>query len=171
MTAETSATIAELPAAAPVAPNRAAGQQQSPLLANRVRQLDVANNSWSAVVPAGTPVDALTGEKLWSNVADKFHEGDQIHVRTDDGAYYSRLFVRAASRTWVKLAVLELHMFSGGAEHPARTREHAVKYLGAHLKWCAIRLADGSVISPAPGFESEKAARQWLDGHEMALQS
>jgi hypothetical protein len=103
---------------------------------------------------AGTPFEAFrSNPATWAHIAGKLSDGDIIHVRTRDCAYYARLYVLTVHKQAAKVHVLEY------LECPRAVitgpNEYIVEWGGRH-KWRVMRTSDRAVMEH--GFASEAEA-------------
>jgi hypothetical protein len=124
----------------------------------RSSETDYAN-LFGAVTPTGTPMADVQVSDFWAPHAWKMHVGDQIEIHTDDASYFARLLVRHVSGSGTNkraiVSLLEAHEF-GEVRYVPTYATHKVEHRGPHLKFCVVRLSDGSVISQ--GHDNEGAA-------------
>jgi len=123
-------------------------------------------NHFAAVTPQGTPFEHVLEPEFWAHCAYKLRAGDEITVHTDDMTYLGRLYVRAVSapardrpNNRATVGKLEFHEF-GAAPKDLRGKNHEVRFMGPHLKWCVGSLTDARILKDGCG-TSEEAA-QWM---------
>ena len=123
-------------------------------------------NHFAAVTPQGTPFEHVLEPEFWAHCAYKLRPCDLITVHTDDMTYLGRLYVRSVSapardrpNNRATVAKLEYHEF-GAAPKDLRGKNHEVRFIGPHLKWCVVSLTDERVLKDGCG-TSEEAA-QWM---------
>ena len=104
-------------------------------------------------VRAGVPFSAVRDNPAtWAHIASRLADGDIIHVRTKDSAYYARLYVLTVHKQAAKVHVLEYTQFP----KPAITgpNEYVVEWGGRH-KWRILRTSDRTVMEFGFGSEAE----------------
>lgn len=123
-------------------------------------------NGFAAVLPLGTPFDAVKDPAYWAHVAYKLRPGDEITVHSDDMSFFGRLYVRDVSAPGLQklnnravVAVLS-HVEFDAIARDARTKTHEVVYLGPHMQWCVRALKDHRVVKERCGTADEAAA--WM---------
>ncbi len=84
-------------------------EKVTPLLRSAVAFHESRNNTWSAVVPAGTTKERLLQSGLWSVVSDTFHAFDRINVIWADRSGYAELLVVDAGRGFCNVILLNYH--------------------------------------------------------------
>lgn len=129
-------------------------------------------NGFAAVTPAGTPFDHVLAPEFWAHTAHKLHAGDEIAVHTDDGRYFGRVYVRHVSAPGAQrlnnraiVAKLDYHEFDE-LKASAADKDYDVRWMGPHMKWCVVALADQRVLKEGCGTQDE--ARLWLRGRNAA---
>lgn len=81
----------------------------TPLTRSAVSFHESRNNTWSAVVPAGTTKERLLQSGLWSVVSDNFHAYDRVNVIWADRSGYADLLVIDAGRGFCSVILLSYH--------------------------------------------------------------
>lgn len=115
-----------------------------------------------------TQADLLKAD-FWANISMRLRPWDIIHVRPDNGSWYSQLIVRDAGRLWAKVAPI-LHIEFTDAKAPVESAEldgHEIKFRGPHLRWSVIRSSDHAVVKESLGSKVEAFA--WLAEHLKTL--
>lgn len=107
------------------------------------------------------PEDFLQPE-FYAHVAKNFTQFDEIVIRTDDGMYWGEFLVLGCDLQWAKVEKLREVNLQPVNERPMDDR-FIVKWKGPHLKWCAIRTQDSSIIHE--GEQNRAAAMGWLEGY------
>jgi hypothetical protein len=125
-------------------------------------------NEWSVVAEAGTTFEQIKDDPAyWAHVANKLRAADIIHVRSDDSAYYARLYVRSVEKMAANVIVLEFHDFSNLVEMPASIdAEYRVEWAGPHHKFRVVRLKDNMAVQT--GFLTKEAAILAMVGQSKA---
>lgn len=90
-------------------PSTETAEKITPLLRSAVAFHESRNNTWSAVVPAGTTKERLLQSGLWSVVSDTFHAFDRINVIWADRSGYAELLVVDAGRGFCNVILLNYH--------------------------------------------------------------
>lgn len=80
-----------------------------PLTRSAIAFHESRNNTWSAVVPAGTTKERLLQSGLWSVVSDQFHGFDRINCIWADRSGYAELLVVDAGRGFCNVILLNYH--------------------------------------------------------------
>lgn len=138
-------------------------QSKAKLLPARFKAAAQVSNDWSAVVEAGTSFDQVKDDPaFWSHVQRFVRVGDIVHVRADDGAFYARLYVRAAGAVGVTVESLEHHDFSKLAAVADTGDEYKVEWAGPHHKFRIMRIADDVVMQS--GFNDKVTALAAMTG-------
>ena len=107
-----------------------------------------------ATIRAGVPFSAVKDDPAtWAHLASKLTDGDIIHIRTKDCAYYARLYVTRVHKQAAKTRVLEYHDF-GDTNATIGPSEYMVEWAGAH-KWRVVRSTDRTVIEYGFGTRTE----------------
>lgn len=106
-----------------------------------------------ATIRAGVPFSAIKDNPAaWTHTASRLADGDIIHVRTRDSAYYARLYVTNVHKQAAKVQVLEYVEFAKpSVEAP---KEYFVEWAGRH-KWRVVRSSDRTVMEHGFGSEAE----------------
>ncbi|MHC8382655.1 hypothetical protein [Pseudomonas sp. LB3P14] len=123
----------------------------TPLTRSAVAFHESRNNTWSAVVPAGTTKERLLQSGLWSVVSDTFHSFDRINVIWADRSGYAELLVVDCGRGFCNVILLNYHQL------PALlVSEHGLPpgfdiYFDGPINngeggYCCKRIADGVLI-------------------------
>lgn len=81
----------------------------TPLTRSAVAFHESRNNTWSAVVPAGTTKERLLQSGLWSVVSDTFHAYDRINCIWADRSGYAELLVIDCGRGFCNVILLNYH--------------------------------------------------------------
>jgi hypothetical protein len=109
---------------------------------------------YAVKIRAGVAFDAIKDNPAtWAHIAGKLADGDIIHVRTEDRAYYARLIVLTVQKQAAKVHVLEYHELPKGAV----PKEYIVAFGGRH-KWRVLRAADKVVMEHGFATQEEAAA-------------
>jgi hypothetical protein len=87
----------------------APAEKITPLYRSAVTFHESRNNTWSAVVPAGTTKERLLQSGLWSVVSDTFHAFDRINVIWADRSGYAELLVVDCGRGFCNVILLNYH--------------------------------------------------------------
>lgn len=158
-------------------PDAAAGQAtkvaqlktRSPKLNNSAFALsEHAFNQYSAKPEAGVSMEDILEPSYWAHVAVKLKPLDIIHVNAMDGSYYALLQVRSASRIEAVCEVLMHREFKPLTRlAQSEGKEYFARFSSPAAGWQVLRASDKQVIKE--GFDNERAALQWLDGHLKAL--
>lgn len=123
-------------------------------------------NTYCITVEPGTPVDALQDPAFWSHVSKMLRPGDEIKVRTDDGAYAALLFVKDVAHQSA-LVVPLWHIDLSKVEELQAADEYEVEWAGPHHKFRVIRKSDRTVIQA--GFDNKQAAIAHMAGHIRSM--
>lgn len=134
-----------------------------PLNPSAVTFLEARNNTWSAVVDAGTTQERLLNSGLWSVAGERFRQFDIVHVIEASRAYYAQLLVVASGRGYCHMAILnwlplEQTLTADGGQLPPGFK---IEYRGpdTEARYCALRLADSvTIVSGMPSREECLAA-------------
>lgn len=119
-------------------------------------------NTHCIVVEAGVPFEALSDPAYWSHIANRLLPGDEIKVRTDDGAYAATLYVKDVAHQAARVVPVWHLSLAEVAELPANA-DYEVEWAGPHHKFRIIRKKDKVVIQS--GFENKPAALAAMAGH------
>jgi hypothetical protein len=112
-------------------------------------------NTHCIVVEQGVPFEAMSDPAYWSHIASRLRPGDEIKVRTDDGAYAATLLVKDVAHQAVRVVPVWYVSLSEVAELPANA-EYEVAWAGPHHKFRITRKKDNAVIQS--GFDNREAA-------------
>lgn len=93
----------------PSTEHEAPAEKITPLTRSAVSLHESRNNTWSAVVPAGTTKERLLQSGLWSVVSDTFHAYDRINVIWADRSGYADLLVIDSGRGFCHVLLLSYH--------------------------------------------------------------
>ena len=107
-----------------------------------------------------TTIKEMLEPSFWAHVSAKLAPGDKIEVFAQDGEFYVEFMVLASKHAWVRVAILQEHVFNKKTEEDGK---YKVKWTGK-TKWRVIRLSDGEVLQS--GLESKELAQEWLDKHK-----
>jgi hypothetical protein len=125
------------------------------ILPHDFRGADFDIKQYSVNIRAGVPFDVIKDNpSTWAHVANKLADGDVIHVRTEDRAYYARLLVLSVTKQSAKTYVLEYHDLPRGVAVP----KGYVAAWGGREKWRVMRVADNAVMASGFPTEAEAAA-------------
>lgn len=91
------------------APSTETAERIVPLTRSAVAFHESRNNTWSAVVPAGTTKERLLQSGLWSVVSDTFHAFDRINCIYADRSGYAELLVVDCGRGFCNVILLNYH--------------------------------------------------------------
>lgn len=121
-----------------------------PLAPGAVTFLEARNNTWSAVVDAGTTKERLLNSGLWSVAGERFRAFDIVHVIEASRAYFAILLVVASGRGYCHMAILnwlplEAILTADGGQLPPGFQ---IEYRGPDFdaRYCALRVADSVTI-------------------------
>ena len=106
---------------------------------------DFARTVHSALIPHGTPFEALLNPEYWSLQCTKVRQFDKIEVTEESGAYYGELLVmqRGINRLNVeKLCYVEFEPI----EAQEANERMQIIWKGPQKKFCLIDTQDGKVV-------------------------
>lgn len=133
---------------------------------SRFKLADLVVNTHCIVVEAGVPFEAMSEPSYWSNIASRLRPGDEIKVRTDDGAYAATLYVKDVSHQAARVIPVWHVSLSEVAALPANV-DYEVEWAGPHHKFRIIRKSDRAVIQT--GFDNKEAAYAAAAGHAKQM--
>jgi hypothetical protein len=144
-------------------------QSKKKIHPSRLKLVAHVVNDWSVVAEAGTPYEAVRDDPAyWAHIASKLRPGDIIHVRTDDSAYYARLYVRAAEKLAARVIELEFKDFSKlSAETLPAGNEFEVEWAGPHHKYRIVRTKDRVAVQT--GFDNKERAIEAMVTHVKTM--
>lgn len=135
------------------------------LSANRFALAEYKFNEWSVVLEYGVPFEDVFKPEFWAHVARDLKAGDLIHVRTEDGSFYAKLYVRASDRLWAKVGTLEAVRFAD--DKPVDQEGLEVKWQIGKRCFAVVRKVDGQVIQS--GFQIKEDAAAWMSDHNKKM--
>lgn len=91
-----------------VEPEEAPAAKLTPLTRSAVTFAEARNNSWQAIVPAGTTAETLIQSGLWSVVADQFRAYDRVACIEASRRFYAELLVLDCGRGFCSMILLNL---------------------------------------------------------------
>lgn len=117
---------------------------------------------------AGLTLDDVMRPQYWSHVAAQLKPMSLIHVYSKDGSFYALLTVRHCTRIEAIVEPVLVKEFKA-LERLAQSegREFITRYGSAASGWQVLRAADKQLVKD--GFDTERQAQEWLDGHLKAL--
>lgn len=133
---------------------------------SRFKLAEQVVNTHCIVVENGVSFEAMKDPAYWAHVARQLRPGDEIKVRTDDGAYAALLYVKDVSHQAARVVPV-WHIDLSKAETLPTNEEYQVAYAGPHHKWRIVRKSDKAIIQH--GFESEQAANVAMASHIQAM--
>lgn len=174
--------------AAPVTQKTMREQQPPTLKPSDFEESQYAFLDVSAKVPAGMPFEALLSPTYWTNVINIFKRdkiaggadraGAIIHVRTEDHAYYARLYVRAVLERGLIVQCIGPSLdHKTGKACPVDlatglpwTGLTPIDVEGFELRWSAgkrgfdiLRSSDQQVIADGSSFPTRERAIEWIN--------
>ena len=143
-------------------PNAVAEKHTQILGGERFKGAEFEFNRWVANVEETTKPEDVLDPNFWGHNAHFLKPWDIIHVRADDGSWYTELLVQDVQRAWAKVHVLQHHSLGDPAEAKASVPPamYRPKWGGPQLKWTVIRQADNERVSDGHG--SERMAMDWI---------
>lgn len=167
---ETNAAVAAKPK--PVAAAKAEKPEGpiSALLSNqwKARESGVYFSTHEVVPNAGTPLEHLTKQAFWANVAAKMRPGDTVIAFPRDGAWYAELVVWARGPNWAQLSI----KFS--EQRPQFTAGVGVasdlEVAEDPLEGIVVRRASSGVKVKGP-FPNHADASNWIKDNQRALRN
>lgn len=133
---------------------------------SRVKLAEYARQRHHVVPEDGTKFEDLQKEEYWAAVAYMFEPCDIIEVHAEDGTYYAELYVRACSRNWAKVAVLN-KVDLGPVTAKITRQEFEAAWKGPSRKFSVIRTSDGEIIRDS--FDTREQAEEYIRNHVKAL--
>lgn len=133
---------------------------------SRVNLTEYARQSHHVVPEDGTRFEDILREEYWGAVAYKFKPCDIIEVHAEDGSYFAELYVRAAGKNWMKVALLrkvELEPAQAAFSNP----EFEAAWKGPHRKFTVIRSSDNQIVKD--GFDTREQAVDYIKSHTKAM--
>lgn len=129
----------------------APAERITPLMRSAVAFHESRNNTWSAVVPAGTTKERLLQSGLWSVVSDTFHSFDRLNVIWADRSGYAELLVIDAGRGFCNVILLNYHALPAllVSEHglpPGFECYFDGPIINDEGGYCVKRTADGCIL-------------------------
>lgn len=134
-----------------------------PLSPSQIQLAEYATRHHVVTLPVGTDFNDVLQPGWWANVTERLRVCDKVDVFDARGTFYAELLIRAVAQS------RPVQGTKGGArvhvlrfveleppERRARPVEYAVEFRGPAQLWCAIRIADGTVM------------KSHLDSREMA---
>jgi hypothetical protein len=134
--------------------------------ADRWQLLEHRNPGGWCCVPHGTTVEDLLAPAFWAHVARHLRPSTTLQVHWDDGTRFCELYVLAAGRNWASMSLLRDHELTK-PHIPAKANSYDVSFNGPVDKFRVTRRPDNAVIQA--GFDSELAARRWLEEYLRKL--
>ncbi|VVQ05118.1 hypothetical protein [Pseudomonas fluorescens] len=136
---------------APSTEHEAPVDKITPLNRSAVAFHESRNNTWSAVVPAGTTKERLLQSGLWSVVSDTFHSFDRINVIWADRSGYADLLVVDAGRGFCNVILLNYHQLPALLVSEAGLPPGFECYFDGPINngdggYCVKRIADGVLL-------------------------
>ena len=113
-------------------------------------------------LPKGFDYELLKSGDTWKHIATRFKQGDIVHVRTEDHAFYAILYVRAADALWVQTEEMFFKQL-GKEETVSSDGGYDVKWGSPKTLFGVYRSSDGERIKD--GFQTKEAAADWLTEH------
>jgi hypothetical protein len=114
---------------------------------------------------AETTLEQIKDPSYWRHVAKSLRIGDQIEVISIDLTFYVKLLVLAASKTDVRIVVLdEMDLEDVGVLTP-EVSDFEVKWRGG-ARWSVLRKQDGEVM--VHGLAQESDAAKWINNRVQA---
>lgn len=153
-----------------------ANREIKPLSERRCALAHASNSSsfniWAATVEAGTHPREVLVSAFWANCAARFRVGDEVRVIDDKSTWRALLFVHAVSSVGagtvnnrVDMKMVSFFELGLPESHPD-IGDHRIAHMGAHLKWCIIRIADQKVVRD--GFDTQDEAEKARRGYSLA---
>lgn len=148
-----------MPSPAPVSRPIGPSPKRNALSEKNFGPPEYRRNTWVAFPDAGVPLETVIDPKYWVHVIRRLRPCDIIEVHAEDGAYFARLYVRAASANGaVVMKVLEHHTWSEAvAEVPSA---YMVLWRGGIRKWGVKRISDEHVMKD--GFDTKELAHAYV---------
>ena len=142
--------------------------KRNPVLTEqRIGGNDYLRQDFVVTAEEGTTKDDVLQPGYWAHVAGRFQKFDRIEVRQETGEWTMDLIVNDAGRNWAKVHVMHVYDLAPASAEPPVALEHKVEWKGPHLKFCVIRVSDGSKLQE--GFPDRSAAEAWLKNHEAVV--
>lgn len=133
---------------------------------SRFKLAEQVVNTHCIVVEEGVPFDAMKEPSYWSHIANRLRPGDEIKVRTDDGAYAATLYVKEVAHQAARVVPVWYVSLSEVDVLPADT-EYEVRYAGPIHKHRVIRKKDNAIIES--GIDSKVAAYAAMAVHAKQM--
>lgn len=120
------------------------------LLPGAVTFFDSRQNTWSAIVLAGTTKEQLLQSGIWSVAGERFRAFDLVRVLEASRAYYAELLVVASGRGYCSMHLLSFHPLEAllTLEAGQLPPGFSIEYRGPDQdqQYCALRVADSVTI-------------------------
>lgn len=139
---------------------------------SRLKQADMARNTWRAIVEAGTTVADVQRPEFFAHHR-VFTQYDRIEVLSEDGAFFADLLVLSVDRPAIGPATIRTKVLNqwdlGGEETGVATdaSQYEIKWTGPHGKFAVIRLTDQAKVFERG--QSKEEAQRWLKQHLRAF--
>lgn len=153
------AEVAKVTPAVPVELNSTMSQ-------GRLKLAEAMCNHYRAAWAMGTTKELIEHEPYWVHTGHLLAQGDIVDGLLDDASKYFRCIVLASGHQFAQLKVIE-EISLEVAPPKTPTAMYYSKHRGLHLKWCAFRSSDDTVMKS--GFESQKQANVWIENQELAM--
>lgn len=137
------------------------------LTATKLKEQDVAQQRFMAIVDAGTPYEEVLKPVFWTHVAKKFRKFAKISVVTEDGAYYAELLVVIPLEADTVVKEL-LHIPLEAVKEPGSiltVGEYTISFHGLNAKWRVSR--DKRMLKE--GFATSSDAQLWAKEYAKAV--
>lgn len=141
-----------------------------PFTLSRTKMQPVGYDSYaemSATIEAGISFEECLKAECWVHVCDLFKKqpltnepdkaGSIIHIRTEDHAFYARLYVRAVLERGLVVETLEYRELGAALKESAAFKS---QWVPGNRSWNIIRLSDREIV--ARGLKTKEAVNDWI---------
>jgi len=126
---------------------------------------------FSATLPVGVTLEEALRTEAWAHVCHMLQKqpytgeaaltGAIIEVRTEDHAFYARLYVRAVQERGLVVSLIGEPEWFGPKEIKSKTYE--TRWNIGHKGYDIIRKSDREIVGDASKFPTREAAQNWID--------